>query len=291
MDDGPSLEPDASRPRVELLLPIVMDPARHEALLAFGPKRSQEPYTQEDLDSLAAIASSLALLLEGPTPVPGRVGSAFEECPRCGSCYDSGASRCTNEQAELVPVGMPRTLAGRYHLEQRLGRGGMGKVYEAVDVALDRRVAVKVIRDEWVHSASAAARFRREARAVAGFAHPNVVTVYDYGVEPGSRAFLVMELLQGVTLREELRRAGRLDAARTLAVLRGVCGAVDAAHRHHLVHRDLKPENIFLVGGADRGAADVAPRSRCSTSAWPSRCRAATRRRTPTARRPRRKPA
>ena len=246
--DGPH------RPRVELLVPIAMSPESHEALLAFGAKRSQEPYTREDLDSLAAIASSLALLLEGPTPMPDRLGSVFEECPRCGSCYDSGVSVCANGQVPLVTVGMPRTLAGRYHLEQRLGRGGMGKVYEAVDVALDRRVAVKVIRDEWVHSASAAARFRREARAVAGFAHPNVVTVYDYGVEAGSRAFLVMELLHGVTLREELRRRRRLDAARTVEVFRGVCGAVEAAHRHHLVHRDLKPENIFLTDRAGGGA-------------------------------------
>jgi len=244
------------RARVELLVPITMDPGRHEALLACGAKRSQEPYTREDIDSLAAIASSLALLLEGPTPAPDRAGSAFEECPRCGSCYDSGASRCAHEQAPLVPVGMPRTLAGRYRLERRLGRGGMGKVYEAVDLALDRRVAVKVIRDEWVHSTPATARFRREARAVAGFAHQNVVTVYDYGVEAGSRAFLVMELLHGTTMREELRRSGRLDAARTVEIFHGVCGAVEAAHRHHLIHRDLKPDNIFLAepGGRSDGA-------------------------------------
>jgi serine/threonine protein kinase len=92
-------------------------------------------------------------------------------------------------------------------------------------------------------------RFGREARAVAGFAHPNVVTVYDYGVETGSRVFLVMELLQGTTLREELRRSGRLSPARTLDVLRGVCSAVGAAHERGFIHRDLKPENVFLVAG------------------------------------------
>ena len=159
--------------------------------------------------------------------------------------HGSGPLREGRCRAESV--GMPRTLAGRYRLERRLGRGGMGTVYAAVDIALDRTVAVKVIREEWVHNALATKRFQREARAVAGFAHPNVVTVYDYGVETGSRVFLVMEQLHGATLREELRRSGRLGPARTLDVLRGVGSAVGAAHERGFIHRDLKPENIFLV--------------------------------------------
>jgi len=152
---------------------------------------------------------------------------------------------------------MPRTLAGRYRLDRRLGRGGMGKVYAATDGALGRRVAVKVIRDEWVLSDAAVQRFRREARAVAGFAHPNVVTVYDYGVEAGAPPFLVMELLEGVTLREEMAKSTRLGPVKTLDVLRGVCSAVGAAHRRQLVHRDLKPENIFLTAGGNGGTVKI----------------------------------
>src|SRR5437867_8504242 len=106
---------------------------------------------------------------------------------------------------------MPRIHSGRYRLESRRGRGGMGAVYEATDIALERRVAVKVIRDDLVNTAEAAARFRRESRAAAGFAHPNVVTVHDYGVESGTRAFLVMELLTGATLREEMTLCKRLS--------------------------------------------------------------------------------
>jgi serine/threonine protein kinase len=246
--------PSRQWPRIELLVPIAIDPARHEAILAFGPKRSEEPYTREDLDALAAVASSLALLLEGPTPAPDRESRGFEECHRCGTCYDSGVSQCAQGHAPLTSVNMPRTLAGRYRLDRRLGRGGMGTVYEAVDVALDRRVAVKVVRDEWVHNASAAGRFRREARAVAALTHPNIVTVYDYGVEAGLRAFLVMELLRGTSLRDELRRVGRLGPDRTLAILRGVAAAAEAAHQHRLVHRDLKPENIFLAQAGESGA-------------------------------------
>ena len=242
------LEPDElRRASVELLVPIAMGSGRHEAILALGPKRSEEPYTRDDLEALEAIASSLALLAEGTTPQPHSLTETFAECPVCGGCHETGTRRCPDGHAALVHVGMPRTLGGRYRLDRRLGRGGMGTVYEALDVALDRRVAVKVVRDEWVHNTTATQRFRREARAVAGFAHPNVVTVYDYGVDTGSRVFLVMERLSGATLRDELRRGGRLDGTRTVSVLRGVCSAVEAAHRRGFIHRDLKPENIFLV--------------------------------------------
>src|SRR6185503_13143765 len=96
-------------------------------------------------------------------------------------------------------------------------------------------------------------RFRREARAAAGFAHPNVVTVHDYGVEGDARGFLVMELLEGRNLRDELHLHKRLDRARTLWILRGVCAAVEAAHRRQLIHRDLKPENIYITVSGDGG--------------------------------------
>ncbi len=233
--------------RIELLVPIAMMQAQDETLLALGAKRSEEPYTGEDLDLLAAIAAHLALQLEIPTAVPAHLSESFEECPQCGTCYDAGTEFCAQERINLTPVPLPRSLVGRYHLERRRGSGGMGTVYEAIDGALERRVAVKVIREDWVDSIVAAQRFRHESRTAAGFAHPNVVTVHDYGVEAGTRAFLVMELLEGATLREEIKRDTRLDAGRTVRVFRGVCNAVQAAHRRQLIHRDLKPENIFLV--------------------------------------------
>jgi serine/threonine-protein kinase len=142
---------------------------------------------------------------------------------------------------------LPRLLEGRYRLERRLGRGGMGTVYSASDTELERRVAVKVIREDLVGSAEAAERFRQEARVAASFAHPNVVTIHDFGVADGTRAFLVMELLGGATLREALRPQKSFATAQVLSILRDVCAALEAAHRRQLVHRDLKPENIFLV--------------------------------------------
>ena len=132
----------------------------------------------------------------------------------------------------------------------------MGTVYEASDSSLERRVAVKLIRDDWIDSVDAVQRFRREARAAAGFTHPNVVTIYDYGVEGETRAFLVMELLKGGTLRDELSHQKRLSSSRMVHVFRNVCATVEAAHRRDLIHRDLKPENIFIATGVD-GTGEV----------------------------------
>jgi len=218
----------------------------------------KSPYSGEDPHLLVAIAASLAILLE-KTAARATLPRAdiLEECPQCGLCYDSDSTQCKREGARLVPVILPRLLEGRYNLERRLGRGGMGTVYCASDKLLERLVAVKVIREDLVGSAEAAERFRREARAAASFAHPNVVTVHDFGVASGTRAFLVMEMLEGLTLREKLRSQKRLPTARLLGISRDVCAALTAAHRRHLVHRDLKPENIFLVSTESSEIAKV----------------------------------
>jgi tRNA A-37 threonylcarbamoyl transferase component Bud32 len=271
------------RARIDLLVPVTTTPGETEVLLALGVKRSEEPYTREDQELLEAIAASLALLVEKPAPLVQRPSGTFQECPECGVCYESGSAVCSREGAALLPVGAPRMLAGRYRLDRRRGRGGMGTVYQATDAALDRKVAIKLIRDDRIDSVEAGQRFRREARAAAGFAHPNVVTVYDYGVEAERHAFLVMELLEGGTLRNELRREGRVAAARVVEIMRGVCAAVEAAHQRQLVHRDLKPENIFLARGTagipevvkvlDFGIAKFLPSSDDST---PTHTRAET---------------
>jgi eukaryotic-like serine/threonine-protein kinase len=245
------------RARIDLLVPIPSTAGSSEAILALGAKLSEEPYTQEDQELLETLASSLAILVDSPSLAVQHPTGTFEECPECGVCCDSGSGKCTLDGTHLTPVPLPRVLAGRYRLERRRGRGGMGTVYEATDKTLDRNVAVKVIREDWLNSADATPRFHREARAAAAFSHPNVVTVHDYGVEAGTRAFLVMELLKGVSLREELRNHKRLTAPRTAEIFRGLCSAVDAAHRRHLIHRDLKPENVFLAQSSDTGSEIV----------------------------------
>lgn len=258
--------------QIELLVPVALKEGSTEALLVLAGKLSEEPYSTEDTALLENVASALALLLlRGSAGQPGR---SFEECPSCGTCYDTGTTRCEKEGVELNLVAMPRLLAGRYELEKRLGQGGMGKVYVATDTSLDRPVAVKMIRDEFFADRKAIEKFRQESQVTGSFAHPNVVTVYDFGVEAGQRVYLVMELLEGITLRQELRAKRRLSPARTLQLFEGICAGVGAAHGRGLIHRDLKPENIFLsrkdakemVKITDFGIAKAIPQSPDETS-------------------------
>jgi serine/threonine-protein kinase len=230
---------------IEVVVPIDAGRGRPAALLMLGARRSEEPYADEDRQLLWTIAESLAVL-DGRDRRGLSPETVFEECSQCGSCFDSGTTACAADGTPLTTVALPRVLSRRYRLERRLGRGGMGVVYGAWDLSLARSVAVKVLREELVHDRESAGRFEREAQMSAMFMHPNVVTVHDFGVAGSSRAFLVMELLEGTRLRDEIEQ-GPLAGPRVLAIMRGVCAAVDAAHRRHLVHRDLKPENVFLT--------------------------------------------
>jgi len=236
---------------VELLVPVFSANAgdRPIALVVLGPRRSEEPYDSDDLDLLTSIAEGLGNLFERSWT--GSHGLA--ECGRCGRCFDGGTEQCAVDGSPLSSVRGARLLNDRYRLERRLGRGGMGTVYEATDDVLERRVAVKVIREDIVGAAfgpglraGLEARFRQEARAAAGFAHAHVVRIYDFGVDRDRRAFLVMELLEGETLRQRLASRVPMRPDEALPILRGVCQALTAAHSQGLLHRDLKPENIFL---------------------------------------------
>ncbi|MDT4931010.1 MAG: eukaryotic-like serine/threonine-protein kinase [Pseudonocardiales bacterium] len=151
-----------------------------------------------------------------------------------------------------------RKLEGRYRILDRIARGGMSTVYAAVDERLDRLVAVKVMSSALSADPAFSDRFAREARAAARLAHLNTVSVYDQGHEvapDGHHVFLVMELVEGRTLRELLRERGRLSPAEAVSIMEPVLSALSAAHRAGLVHRDVKPENILL---SDEGVVKVA---------------------------------
>ncbi|MDT9594486.1 PASTA domain-containing protein [Nocardioides zeae] len=151
-----------------------------------------------------------------------------------------------------------RLLDGRYRLGDEVARGGMATVHEAVDVRLDRVVAVKVMHpglvDPITGDDSFADRFVREARAAARLSHPNVVAVHDQGSD-GGLTYLVMELVRGTTLRDVVRRRSPMGPTQALALLEPVVAAVAAAHRAGIVHRDVKPENVLI---ADDGRIKVA---------------------------------
>ncbi len=229
---------------IELLVPIwgISASELPLKLIVLGPRRSEEPYNEEDLEWLTTIAHAVGALLERSSD--GEQGLA--ECERCGRCYEGATAVCVHDREKLTRIRGAILINGRYRLESRLGRGGMGAVYVALDTALERSVAVKVIRDDVTSPLDLESRFRREARAAASFAHPHVVRVYDFGVERSGRPFLVMELLEGGTLRERLTSGAPMDRTEVLQILRGVCSALAAAHARALVHRDLKPENIYL---------------------------------------------
>lgn len=146
-------------------------------------------------------------------------------------------------------------LEGRYRIRGRIARGGMATVYDALDERLERTVAVKIMHPGYASDPAFVHRFIQEARSAAALSHPHVVAVYDQGVHEGL-AFLVMEQVQGRTLRDVLSARGRLPAPDALAILDPVLDALAAAHRHGMVHRDVKPENVLI--GADGRAVKVA---------------------------------
>jgi len=136
-------------------------------------------------------------------------------------------------------------LDGRYRVEARIATGGMSTVYRGLDVRLNRPVALKVMDTRYAGDHQFLARFHREARAIASLKHPGLVAIYDQGTDP-AHPFLVMELIEGGTLRELLRERGPMPPHAAAAVLRPVLGGLGVAHRAGLVHRDIKPENVLI---------------------------------------------
>ncbi|WEG10149.1 Stk1 family PASTA domain-containing Ser/Thr kinase [Microbacterium horticulturae] len=149
----------------------------------------------------------------------------------------------TSAQADPL---IGRLVDGRYRVRARIARGGMATVYVATDLRLERRVALKVMHSHLSDDAVFQSRFIQEARAAARLADPHVVNVFDQGQE-GEMAYLVMEYLPGITLRELLREQKRLTLAQAVTIMDAVLSGLSAAHRANIVHRDVKPENVLLA--------------------------------------------
>jgi serine/threonine-protein kinase len=158
-------------------------------------------------------------------------------------------------------------FAGRYRLERRLGLGGMSTVQLAFDTRLERQVAVKVLAEHLAEDSSFVARFRREALAAARLVHPNIVQVFDFGLDEAThRNFIVMEFVDGQSCAEILRERGTVPPGDAVDILGQACRGLDYAHRNRVVHRDVKPGNLLrsrdrMVKLADFGIAKAAEQS------------------------------
>lgn len=139
-----------------------------------------------------------------------------------------------------------KILAGRYELIEKIGDGGMAVVYKAKDRLLNRFVAIKILKPEFIKDPKFIDSFRRESQAAAGLSHPNIVSVYDVGKE-GNIYYIVMEVLEGDTLSDVIRREGHLDEKKAIDIAKKIALALSAAHKKNIIHRDVKPHNVLIT--------------------------------------------
>jgi beta-lactam-binding protein with PASTA domain/predicted Ser/Thr protein kinase len=151
----------------------------------------------------------------------------------------------------VTEVQPPRVLGGRYEVGEPIGTGGMAEVFRGTDVRLGRDVAIKILRSDLARDPSFQTRFRREAQAAASLNAPTIVSVFDTGENEAGVPYIVMEFVDGRTLRDVLLEEGRLLPTRALEVIAEVCAALDAAHAAGIVHRDIKPANVMLTRGGE----------------------------------------
>jgi serine/threonine protein kinase len=191
------------------------------------------------------------------------VAYAITVCPQCSLEYSAGEIFCPIDGARLQPKpvaggqgeGRPSdhdplvgsTLSGRYRIIRKIGEGGMGIVYEAEHVLIEKRVGLKVLREDFSNRFDVVERFRQEAKSASKIGHEHIIDISDFGVTQSGANFFVMELLHGRDLAEELEKHGPLSPRRALGIVLQCAEALGAAHKKGIVHRDMKPENIFLV--------------------------------------------
>jgi eukaryotic-like serine/threonine-protein kinase len=175
----------------------------------------------------------------------------MKECPECYTCYEDEYKRCPKDgQSLFTSHNCALTLSDRYILEKRLGKGGMGTVFKAKHKFLKSAHAIKIISPEVVREdETLLIRFRQEAILAASIHHPNVVAVTDFGVENNDTPYLVMELVEGISLDEFLRRESRLAPEKALEILSPILLGLSEAHGKGITHRDLKPLNVMLKYG------------------------------------------
>ena len=176
-------------------------------------------------------------------------------CPQCQTQHPDHVRICPNDGTVLTSAATDPhigvTLDGKYRLESAIGRGGMGSIYRATHLMLNKPVAVKLINAELAPTPEVVRRFQREARAASHLNHPNIAATFDLGQTSNGTLYLAMELLSGQSLKDAIRAGGPMAPARIIRILKQVASALAAAHASGIVHRDLKPQNIMLTPTAD----------------------------------------
>lgn len=174
----------------------------------------------------------------------------MKSCPRCGNEYADTTTLCPSDGTVLQSTSdelIGQTLADKYRIEELISEGGMGAVYRGTHILMDKKVAVKVLRPSLAADDTIVARFSREAKAASRIAHPHALSVTDFGESENGVVFLVMEYLDGETLKSAIRSDGPMPLSRVTEIMRQVGGALDAAHAGGVIHRDLKSDNIMLM--------------------------------------------
>src|SRR3954449_1545889 len=170
-------------------------------------------------------------------------GSVFQDQEQAGSVKYRTQTATAMPKIEELMIGT--LLNGRFRLEERVGSGGMSTVYRAFDETLERWVAIKLLQADIRGDDDSIERFRREARAVARLNHPHVVTVIDAGEDDGA-PYIVFEYVAGETLKDRIKRLGRLPVSEAVAYAIEIGRALECAHVNRLVHRDVKPQNVLI---------------------------------------------
>jgi serine/threonine protein kinase len=184
----------------------------------------------------------------------------MKTCPKCGAEYPDTTTLCPSDGIALETSSdelLGQTLAGKYRIDEKLSEGGMGTVYKGTHVLMDKTVAIKVLRPSLAADEKIVARFSREARAASRISHPHAISVTDFGEDENGIVFLVMEYLDGETLKDLIRREGPMPLHRVVEIIKQVGEALNAAHEQGVVHRDLKSDNIMLLNTMNTDYAQV----------------------------------
>jgi GAF domain-containing protein len=235
-----------------LLVPLPSAEGEPLGLVALGPRRSGQPFSSGDRELLGAVAATVATALENqllrassgggsatPPSEPSGAGWLAQECGGCGLVLPPDAARCERCPGPLEPVPVPYLLQGKYRLQSRLGAGGMGIVYRAIDLSLGRTVAVKALPRT---SPEDSMRLRREARAMAALSHEHLATIFAAESWQGT-PILILEYLEGGTLADRIGK-GPLAPAAVVDLGLALARAIDCIHEAGILHRDIKPSNV-----------------------------------------------